>query len=62
LDVDREILSLLGKLWNRFFEEVGMVFEELVFEFLIQLSQIEGFGFGQEIDGDVGHSKKVSFL
>jgi hypothetical protein len=39
-----------------------MVFEELVFEFLIQLSQIESFGFGQEIDGDVGYAKKVGFL
>ena len=54
------LLCWASKRW--FFEEVGVVLEELVFEFLIQLSQEKSFGFGQEIDGDVGYAKKVGFL
>ena len=39
-----------------------MVFEESVFEFWIDLSVIEGFGFGQEINGDVGCAQQIGFL
>ena len=35
---------------------------ELCVEALIQLGVIEGFCFGQKIDGDVGRTKKVCFL
>ena len=28
----------------------------------VELSLIEGFGFGKKIDGDVGHAKKIGFL
>ena len=51
-----DTLSLRG------FEEEGMGFEELGFECWVEFGLIESFGFGEEIDGDVGHAKKVGFL
>ena len=41
---------------------MGVAFEKLGFECWVELGVIEGFGFGEEIDGDVGHAKKVGFL
>ena len=35
---------------------------ELRVKALIQLGVIEGFSFGQKIDGDIGRTKKVGFL
>ena len=45
-----------------FFEEVGVFFQELVFEFLVKFGKIQSFGFGQEVDGDVGHAQQVGSL
>ena len=39
-----------------------MVLLELVFEFWVELGLIEGFGFGEEVDVDVGDAKEVGFL
>ena len=39
-----------------------MVLLKLVLEFLVKLGFIESFSFGQKIDGDIGHTKKVGFL
>lgn len=51
-----------GTLKLGFFQKMGMGLLELIFEVLVEFGLIQGFGFGEKINGDVCRALEIGLL